>query len=442
MGVMRIVQYAAIAAAATVLATGPGAARADDGKFQHALVLGGGGESDWAIFERIVELAGGTKNAKVGMITAAADGGRHTAHWRAYQQMFKSMGVEVHWLPVHDDNRQAAYDPDVVKLASEMNVVFFSGGSQNRLLRNVQDRKGRDTPLLAAIRKNFNARKTIVVGSSAGTASQAQGPVITAGESFEALTRPSVPTTDLYNGDNLSYNPRGGLGFFPWAVDTHFSERGREGRFVRFASETGADLAFGIDEPVSLFLLDPLDPARRTIEVVGGPGGVSIFDLKDATVDDTDGWAIDDVEMSHMSEGDVFDPRSRGIKFARWKSRARRQPATRPVRHALKRLRHDVFGSPRVSGADHDDPAVDSYNKDDSRKNISVLRTLGFAIARGDAAHFDGTAWEPTKKNRRVKVSLRRGQHTLAVEGKHHGPRRSFTGLRMNIRAGSAAPRR
>jgi cyanophycinase len=422
-----------------LLAALPRLASADGGAFQHALILGGGGEGDGRIYQRIVDLAGGPGKAKIGMITAAADGGRHTAHWKAYERTFKALGAEVHWLPVHDGAGQKAYDPDVVDLASKMNIIFFSGGSQNRLLNNVQDKDGRDTPLLAAIRKNFNARKTIVVGSSAGTASLARGPVITAGESFESLTRPSVPTVDIYNGNDLSYNPRGGLGFFPWAVDTHFSERGREGRFVRFAAETGADLAFGIDEGTAMFMLDPLDPARRTLEVMG-PGGVSILDLKGARVKDHDGWSIDDVELSHISEGDVFDPRTRRTRFGRGKAPARRGAPRQALQH-ITRLQHDVFGSPRQLEVDSEDPAVVSGTKDNSRQNIRVLRHLGFQVARGDATRVDGTAWEPVPpRQRRITVRLDRGRHAMAVETRR-GQRQSFRGVRMGVGVRAAAPK-
>ena len=425
----------ACAAFALLAAVPRGASAGND--FQHALVLGGGGEGDPRIYQRIVDMAGGPGKAKVGMITAAADGGRHTAHWKAYERMFKGMGVEVHWLPVHDGAGEKAYDKDVVELASQMNIVFFSGGSQNRLLRNVQDKQGRDTPLLAAIRKNFLAKKTIVVGSSAGTAAQAKGPVITAGESYESLTRPSVPTVDIYNGNDLSYNQRGGLGFFPWAVDTHFSERGREGRFVRFAAETGADLAFGIDEGTAMFLLDPLDPGKRNLEVMG-PGGVTIMDLTSARVDHRDGWAIDDVELSHISEGDVFDPRTRTTRFARWK-RDVKKPASRSTLAHIARLRHDVFGSPRQLDVDSEDPAVVSGTKDNSRVNLRVMRHLGFEIAGGAAEHLDGTAWEPrAPRQRRISVRLQRGPHAQAVEGQR---RQSFRGVRMGVGVRAAAPR-
>lgn len=39
--------------------------------------------------------------------------------------------------------------------------------------------------------------------------------------------------------DYLSYDEKGGLGIMPagWVLDTHFSERGREGRLIRFGTK-------------------------------------------------------------------------------------------------------------------------------------------------------------------------------------------------------------
>ena len=45
--------------------------------------------------------------------------------------------------------------------------------------------------------------------------------------------------THLKDPDDLLYDPLGGLGFFPLGlIDTHFANRGREGRFIRLISDT------------------------------------------------------------------------------------------------------------------------------------------------------------------------------------------------------------
>lgn len=60
--------------------------------------------------------------------------------------------------------------------------------------------------------------------------------MITGGTSWNALTNGAHsggPSPDYPSGD-LTYDEHGALGIFPrWVLDTHFSERGREGRLIR-----------------------------------------------------------------------------------------------------------------------------------------------------------------------------------------------------------------
>lgn len=59
--------------------------------------------------------------------------------------------------------------------------------------------------------------------------------MITGGTSWNALTYGAYsggPNTP--NSNDLSYDEHGGLGFLQgWVLDSHFSERGREGRLIR-----------------------------------------------------------------------------------------------------------------------------------------------------------------------------------------------------------------
>lgn len=52
--------------------------------------------------------------------------------------------------------------------------------------------------------------------------------MVTGGESYEGLVYGAYPFVDDKSPDNLSYNLKGGFGFFKYAyLDTHFSNRGR-----------------------------------------------------------------------------------------------------------------------------------------------------------------------------------------------------------------------
>lgn len=58
--------------------------------------------------------------------------------------------------------------------------------------------------------------------------------MVTGGVSWNALTHGAFPGTPSSSSD-LSYESFGGLGFLQgWLVDSHFSERGREGRLIRY----------------------------------------------------------------------------------------------------------------------------------------------------------------------------------------------------------------
>ncbi len=63
--------------------------------------------------------------------------------------------------------------------------------------------------------------------------------MITGGSSYSGLTYGAYGggPTNPDNPGTLSYDEHGALGFLPgWIIDTHFSERGREGRLIRFVS--------------------------------------------------------------------------------------------------------------------------------------------------------------------------------------------------------------
>lgn len=129
-----------------------------------------------------------------------------------------------------------------------------------------------------------------MAGTSAGTAVQGGGtsgnakvPMIAGGESYEALVHPALDhicaTRDCE--DDLQYDIQGGLSLFSLGIlDTHFSQRGRQGRLVRLASLFNLDFAFGVDETTGLIVSEGTD-GTTNFEVIGWYG-VSFFDLRKA----------------------------------------------------------------------------------------------------------------------------------------------------------------
>ncbi|QBF81913.1 hypothetical protein EXU30_03770 [Shewanella maritima] len=169
--------------------------------------------------------------------------------------------------------------------------LFINGGDQSLTLQAFKNKDGTDNALLKAVRKQLEQNQLIVGGTSAGTAvmsggvyQQKQVPMITNGRSEVALLRgakadvlPSAGCNkdnqcgELLN-DDLTYNSQGGMGLFKWGImDTHFSERGRQGRLVKLVTDTQSRFAFGVDEATAL-VVSWQSKEQLEMQVVGQTG--------------------------------------------------------------------------------------------------------------------------------------------------------------------------
>ena len=106
-------------------------------------------------------------------------------------------------------------------------------------------------------------------------------PLITGGSSYLSFTEGEFTYAEYeYSDQQLSSatnNPNGGLGHFPYGIlDTHFSQRGRQGRVLRLAWDTNTQYAFGVDQNTALVVTDNGSGATMTVM---GEGGAYIFDL-------------------------------------------------------------------------------------------------------------------------------------------------------------------
>lgn len=239
-----------------------------------------------------------------------------------YKSLFNTLGAETSWLPINlafqkaqvdgaslcknfasilqqaqGTNRREEMYPDLfeyqqnfcreghifaTKALRDADAVFFNGGDQSLTYQAFKNADGSDTPELAVIREKFNAGTLVIAGTSAGTAVQTGAPhvMITGGDSVTAFEKPLQLTTGpcgLNCTNELGASPltgqgSGGLGFFPYGVlDTHFSERGRQGRLWQLLSQTKGQLGVGIDENTAL-LVKPLSNGA-SMRVLG-EGGV------------------------------------------------------------------------------------------------------------------------------------------------------------------------
>ena len=303
-------------------------------------------ESSAAIYQKIIELSEDPEEAKVGILTTASIS-KSVAQEKAekYTANFNDIGVtDVEWIPFHienctfEKNNQAIAD-----LIRTKTVLFFGGGLTSSSLECFFEQRAdgqfEESLITQTIRHAYD-NGTVIAGNSAGAMMQTSSPLIEGGESYQALVSgalasdsqrsqgEAISSTDSFTDRqqllraamSLQYSQKGGLGFFPYGpIDTHFSERGRQGSLIRFSSDTRQPLSFGIDENTALIVINSGTP--DAVMSVVGDGGVSIFDLRQSKIAWVNGfWSTDDVKMSYLTQGDLFEVEDENIKFASWKT--------------------------------------------------------------------------------------------------------------------------
>ena len=303
---------------------------------------GSGGDAEAygiSIYEEIIELAGGLNKAKIGIISTASATPKRSAD--LYLEDFEALygdAADVEWIPITQDTCGSFKNDSNSAIANQIkdrNSFIFTGGDQSFITdcffnEDPIAQTRSDTALIQALREQFDAG-AVIAGTSAGTAVQPIEPMITNGETYEALRDGPVSFVGSPPFDNtLYYNPLGGLGFFEYGlIDSHFSERGRQGRIIRLAAELGVDTVYGVDENTAL-VVTGTGTSEVRFEVLG-QGGVFIADLANADVGEKNGyWTIDGVEATYLTEGDQFDPLTKAASFGN-KSPLKTQEQTKAI---------------------------------------------------------------------------------------------------------------
>ncbi len=243
------------------------------------MIVGGNMRDDSVIVDRLIADAGGKRKIRALVIPGANFS--PVQSFTYFQGLLTSRGVkasrvDIAKIAVKDDDstpdvdermwKNGASDPVEVKKLKKANVVWFSGGDQNRLITELLDSSGHDTPFQAALRAKLAAGKVIVAGSSAGAAIMSD-PMIGGGTSFASLAQ--APTAEC-DGDTLCTNR--GLGYIPAEYnaisDQHFTQRGRFARLVRTLALTNRKNGWGVSENTGFYI----DLISKKAEVVGVPG--------------------------------------------------------------------------------------------------------------------------------------------------------------------------
>lgn len=265
------------------------------------------------VWTRIVQAGGGSKS-KFGVITAGSipasqDPKANTTSCENsecngiyYSKLLTKFGAGfAEWIPVDLDHKDAAEDTKLAEKVRGYTGFFIGGGDQSRYIDClVKSDQRTDTAVLAAIRAAIKSGVGIA-GTSAGTAIQQAGPMITGGESYYGIRDGtySRPSSDV---DRVTYRPSGGWGFFSGGLlDTHFGARGRHGRLIRLLSDTKNTIGFGIDEDTALIA------SNGTLSVMG-TNNVNVFNLQDSSTGGSgSNWSIKRVRWSLLSDGDRID---------------------------------------------------------------------------------------------------------------------------------------
>ena len=223
-------------------------------------------------------------------------------------------------------------------------AIFINGGDQSLTLQAFRQPDGTATAELKQIESMLGAGQLVIAGTSAGTAVMAGGsyqgrrtPMITNGDSYSAMQYGAFdlaapqPGCDkdqsCSNGlaeQHLTFSGTGGLGLFPWGVlDTHFSERGRQGRLIRLQNDTQTRFGFGIDEATALLVApgQQENGPEVTMEVLGA-GGVYIVDNeKTQSAGEGAATSITQVSTHYLTREDKLELKDGNLRtrFAQWK---------------------------------------------------------------------------------------------------------------------------
>ena len=199
------------------------------------LIIAGGGRLPEAVFEAFVNAAGGEKARILVIPTASEDADdidkalAYLSDWKKYET--QSLGL------FHTRSHKDANNPVFIKGLSEYTGVWFSGGSQKRLIDTY-----RGTKVEAELKKLLE-RGGVIGGSSAGAA---------------------IMSDLMIESGNPVAKTGPGFGFLPGVVvDQHYRQRKQQTRLRGVIAEHPSLVGIGIDEATAIIV------EGRSIRVIG-----------------------------------------------------------------------------------------------------------------------------------------------------------------------------
>ena len=252
-----------------------------------------GGVQTTEIVKKYVELAGGN-DAKIIVIPNA---GSEPVKWSKVQvEEFEEFGAKADYLLF---TRETADDEANLKKMNWANAVFFLGGDQSDLARDMLG-----TKLLEKVFDIYNNGGT-VGGSSAGAAIMSE--VMITGN--ELINKDSTVVFVTIQRGNVEVKT--GFGFLKNAiVDQHFLKRKRHNRTISTLIEHPNLFGIAIDESTGIIVYPD-----ETFEVIGS-NQVLVYDPtsgKDIREDKNGNLGITNMRLQVLTNGDKFDMKTKEV---------------------------------------------------------------------------------------------------------------------------------
>ncbi|MFC5511434.1 cyanophycinase [Massilia jejuensis] len=297
------------------------------------VIIGGALRPDnAAVWERIVQLAGG-QGARIAVFASASANPERAG--AALVERLNKYGANAFFVPVAvrltgTDYQAAADNPELAMAVRSAGGAYFAGGDQARITRALRRPDGSNTRMLDALWDLYR-RGGVIAGTSAGAAIMSS--------TMFGYPKPVLATLKLGLTDGQEITP--GLGFIgdDVFVDQHLLVRGRFARMLPAMLQKGYKLGLGIDENTAM-VVGP----NREVEVLGYKGAL-VVDLSGANARQGP-FNVSNVRLSYLDNGDRFNIATHSFTPAPDKADGRLDPARPYYREPL--FSADILGNSTV----------------------------------------------------------------------------------------------
>lgn len=250
-----------------------------------ALFIIGGGHKDEHLMEALVDAANLSRKDYIMILPMAS-----TVAAESVADMVDQFGqVTEHPVTHINFSREQAFDPALVDSVRNAQLIYITGGDQNRFMAIVEN-----TPLYDAIHQAYQ-QGACIAGTSAGAAMMSET-MITGNQLKDANYK---ATFDRLEKENLETTK--GLGLIKSVIiDQHFIKRSRYNRLFTALAEFPDKICIGIDEGTAIII------RKKGVEVVGESLVIVAKNVKGLKKRENGLLAWDNLSLSCYHEGMHF----------------------------------------------------------------------------------------------------------------------------------------